>query len=669
MKKTDAFISFSFEDQDIVENVVNELENKYGLSCWTCIKYVKSGQSYKELIPVAIKKSCVTVVFISKDSVVSTQVPKEVGIALKREKTVIPFLLDNSEYQGRLEYDLEGVNYIDATKDPFDERVKDLAKAICFAANKPFDFEDASDVTQKEADNPQIKNEDITPKHSVIKSVFINLLNALIFIFPLVLQLINYYYPVLVKSLPSVLGNIYSVFLNNWVFLLYYIVATIIVYFHFTDFDYQKKEYGSVNIDSDFSGSFQSFINKLTTLCSTNLALKQTDKHRDLSDKFAISYDFDRIKTGSVTGKRVDYFSVVYPIYTNPFCRFFYIGRHTSKKNAVKYLVKQGFNFCEKNDNIIHFCKNEDLHLRIAYRRFIPGILGLEVTRGNVASDLAKRISEEYEFISPKALIREFKESSKKDKFSAIAILIVLAAVAACICGLAINAERKDTVIPVEHTSDLSFIADSSAPVVTISEPTFNIGTVEFTVYVEEDSEFLSININDDTVETIGFTADMDVVDQGRKQILKFSDLQVDSDNCQIILLDGAAKDAENNTSAECSSEMFSLDTQPPRIASIRSTNKDSIIKEGDTAIYNVVFYDNIGIAALYINPDENIVTHGFVADISIKKTNSAVREITFSNIKFNDSDEKYFMITEGVVADVYGNMNEPSHKIYLKTE
>lgn len=161
MKKTDAFISFSFEDQDIVENVVNELENKYGLSCWTCIKYVKSGQSYKELIPVAIKKSCVTVVFISKDSVVSTQVPKEVGIALKREKTVIPFLLDNSEYQGRLEYDLEGVNYIDATKDPFDERVKDLAKAICFAANKPFDFEDASDVTQKEADNPQIKDEDM----------------------------------------------------------------------------------------------------------------------------------------------------------------------------------------------------------------------------------------------------------------------------------------------------------------------------------------------------------------------------------------------------------------------------------------------------------------------------------------------------------------------------
>lgn len=145
MDKYDAFISFSFKDQDIVENVVNELENKYGISCWTCLEYVKSGQSYKELIPNAIKNSCVTVVFISKDSVVSTEVPKEVGIALKREKTVIPFLLDNSEYQGKLEYDLEGVNYIDATKEPFEERIKDLAKAIYFACGRTFDFPDVSE--------------------------------------------------------------------------------------------------------------------------------------------------------------------------------------------------------------------------------------------------------------------------------------------------------------------------------------------------------------------------------------------------------------------------------------------------------------------------------------------------------------------------------------------
>lgn len=145
MNQYDAFLSFSFKDQDIVENVVNELTNKYGISCWTCLEYVESGQSYKELIPDAIKNSCVTVVFISKDSLDSTEVPKEVGIALKHEKTVIPFRLDNSEYRGRLEYDLEGVNFIDATVPTFDERVKELAKAIFFACGRALEFPDVSE--------------------------------------------------------------------------------------------------------------------------------------------------------------------------------------------------------------------------------------------------------------------------------------------------------------------------------------------------------------------------------------------------------------------------------------------------------------------------------------------------------------------------------------------
>lgn len=91
MNRNDAFISFSFEDQNVVENVVDVLENKYGISCWICLEYVKSGQSYKELIPEAIKNSGVTVAFISKDSVVSTEVPKEVGLALKYEKLLFPF--------------------------------------------------------------------------------------------------------------------------------------------------------------------------------------------------------------------------------------------------------------------------------------------------------------------------------------------------------------------------------------------------------------------------------------------------------------------------------------------------------------------------------------------------------------------------------------------------
>lgn len=275
----------------------------------------------------------------------------------------------------------------------------------------------------------------------------------------------------------------------------------------------------------------------------------------------------------------------------------------------------------------------------------------------------------EYFDASFKKLLSLLDAYLKKQRIKKVLLAITIAVVSICLAlGVYFFVDKSNNIPSGTEQDSNIYQIDTTAPQITISEPSFNTGTVEFTVYVEEDSEFLSINLNNDTVETIGFTAAMEIIDQGRKQILKFSNLQVNSGNCQIILLSGAAKDAENNMSAECSSEIFSLDTDPPRIASIKLKNTDKIIKEGDTAVYMVTVDDNTGVAAVAINR-ENIVTYGFVADISIKKINGNVREITFSNIKFNDSDEKYFVITEGVVADTYGNLNEPSKKIYLKTK
>ena len=69
-------------------------------------------------------------VIISCDSVQSTEVPKEIGLALSFGKTVIPFRLDKTEYNGKLLYDLNDTNYIDATIPTFDERIRDLAYAV-----------------------------------------------------------------------------------------------------------------------------------------------------------------------------------------------------------------------------------------------------------------------------------------------------------------------------------------------------------------------------------------------------------------------------------------------------------------------------------------------------------------------------------------------------------
>lgn len=210
------------------------------------------------------------------------------------------------------------------------------------------------------------------------------------------------------------------------------------MYCRFTDFDYQKKENYYYNIDEEFSDSFQSFINKLTKLCGTNLVLMQTNGSNEILDKFSVSYNFDQIKIGSLTGEKVDYFSVSYPVFSSSFCGFFFITKHVSKKKAIDYLLKQGFDFLEKRDNILHFCKDR-MHLRLAYRDILPGIRGLEVTQGDVESDLAKRVTVDREAflrdISLRTFItsireskQEFKQSRKKDKILAVVVSVVLLA-------------------------------------------------------------------------------------------------------------------------------------------------------------------------------------------------------------------------------------------------
>ncbi len=434
MNNNDVFISFSFENQEVVNDVVNELTNKYGISCWLCLDKVSEGQSYKEKIPEAIDHSSTMVVFISKDSVVSEQVPKEVGMAFEAGKTVIPFRLDGAKYQGRLRYDLQDVNYIDATIPTFEERIYDLAKAICFAANKPFCVEDAPDNkpeastvyakngTSKESDKTSLKKE----KTTTAKEFFINLINVIV-ASPVCLSVLNDFYPDIYTGAPSFLKGLLSLLCNKWFLLVYYIAVFVIAHHHFSNFDYQKKRHSNSNIDTEFSDSFQNFINLLTSLSNANLPLKQKLNPKGYIERFAFSYDFEEIQVGSFTGEKVDYFSVLFPSYTNPFCRFFYIGRYTSKRNAIKYLLKQGFDFCGKRNDILHFCKDGDLHLRLAYRNFVFGIVGLEVTRGGIKSVLEERINHEYVFFSPIMVIRgtihefrkmifEYRQGSKKDK-------------------------------------------------------------------------------------------------------------------------------------------------------------------------------------------------------------------------------------------------------------
>ncbi len=135
----EVFISFSFKDQAIAETIVNQLLNKYHISCWICTQDIRAGENYKKTIVKAITDAKILLMIQSESSMLSTEVPKEVSIALNKNKTVIPFVIDNSELSEDLEYDLLTVQRVDARRPTIDERIEELAQQICSVLGRPFE--------------------------------------------------------------------------------------------------------------------------------------------------------------------------------------------------------------------------------------------------------------------------------------------------------------------------------------------------------------------------------------------------------------------------------------------------------------------------------------------------------------------------------------------------
>ncbi len=132
----DVFVSFSFKDQKISEYVVNQLLNKYNIPCWICTSEILAGEHYKTVIVEAIKSAKLVLFVQSENSIKSKEVPKEISIALDNGKTVIPFVIDEAELAGDLEYDLLAVHRVDATRPTMDERIEELSRQIFAVIDK-----------------------------------------------------------------------------------------------------------------------------------------------------------------------------------------------------------------------------------------------------------------------------------------------------------------------------------------------------------------------------------------------------------------------------------------------------------------------------------------------------------------------------------------------------
>lgn len=124
----EVFISYESSNQKQAENLVEALEEKR-YDCWIAIRDVPKGEPYDDYIPEAIAECKIVVMLFSRASLASPHVKKELRIAVKHGKKIIPFMLEDVELTAAFEYHIESNNRISADKN-WNKAVEELLQSM-----------------------------------------------------------------------------------------------------------------------------------------------------------------------------------------------------------------------------------------------------------------------------------------------------------------------------------------------------------------------------------------------------------------------------------------------------------------------------------------------------------------------------------------------------------
>lgn len=112
----DVFISYSRKDTAIVLPVVERLRRE-GCDCWIDVDGIESSDEFKRVLVTAIRQSKIVLFFSSKNSNSTEWTVKEINIAVKLKKPIIPVHIDDTPYDDSILFDLSGVDYVMFTDD------------------------------------------------------------------------------------------------------------------------------------------------------------------------------------------------------------------------------------------------------------------------------------------------------------------------------------------------------------------------------------------------------------------------------------------------------------------------------------------------------------------------------------------------------------------------
>jgi hypothetical protein len=123
------FISYSRRDSEFVDRLIAALE-RYGFQTWEDVKALAGGDIWKAAISKAVRECDAFLVILSPQSASSENVSKELAIATKHARRILPVMYQGCKIPDKMEYDLAELQWADFVGPPFDEALDKLVRAL-----------------------------------------------------------------------------------------------------------------------------------------------------------------------------------------------------------------------------------------------------------------------------------------------------------------------------------------------------------------------------------------------------------------------------------------------------------------------------------------------------------------------------------------------------------
>lgn len=126
---TDVFISYRRKDSEFVIQLDQELNNR-GISAWFDKESIEVADHWRTSIAEGIRECKVFVLVLSPDAVESVNIRKEVDLAERHGKPIVPLMWRKTDIPVAFEYALAGIQWIDFNEVASQENFDQLADVV-----------------------------------------------------------------------------------------------------------------------------------------------------------------------------------------------------------------------------------------------------------------------------------------------------------------------------------------------------------------------------------------------------------------------------------------------------------------------------------------------------------------------------------------------------------